>query len=241
MTNREIDGDLKLDIDKLDYGVIASMLDPESRLAGAISTRIDLELRGDSISRALDHADGIIDIAVWPKNTQPARILNLWTTNLYLILLPELKKKESKVNCLVGLMNIKDGIMKEEFLAIDTTKLWINGNITVNFEHQQVDLSLHPVSKTARFFALQTPIRVQGSHTDISLALNPVDLATSYISFITSPLHVPARWIFDDKIPQDASAICEQYFDRDYVIKVNTEFDVADPHLTRRLAVIVRQ
>jgi len=222
-TQQEIVGDLKLDIDKLDYGIIAGMLDPVTKLAGAVSTRVDLELRGNSISHALDHADGFIDIAFWPGNTQPARILNLWTTNLYLILLPELKKKESKVNCLVGLMNVKDGIMKEEFLAIDTTKLWINGNIIVDFERQHVDLSLFPASKTARFFALQTPIRVKGSYTDISLAINPVDLTTSYISFITSPLHVPARWIFDDKIPQDGSAICEQFFDRDYVIKVNAE------------------
>jgi len=222
-TQQEIVGDLKLDIDKLDYGIIVRMLNTKSKLAGAVSTRVDLELRGNSISHALDHADGIIDIAFWPGNTQPARILNLWTTNLYLILLPELKKKESKVNCLVGLMNVKDGIMKEEFLAIDTTKLWINGNITVDFERQHVDLSLFPASKTARFFALQTPIRVKGSYTDISLAINPVDLTTSYISFITSPLHVPARWIFDDKIPQDGSAICEQFFDRDYVTKINAE------------------
>ena len=221
--HREIIGELKLDIDKLDYGIIATMLNPDAKLAGAISTRLDLKLRGDKIAQALDHADGIIDLAFWPRHTQPARILNLWTTNLYLILLPELKKKESKVNCLVGLMNVTDGVMKEELLAIDTTKLWINGNITVNFEHQRVDLSLFPASKTARFFALQTPIRVQGSFTDISLALNPIDVTTSYISFITSPLHVPARRIFGDKIPDDGSAICEQLFDRDYVTKVNAE------------------
>ena len=220
---RAITGSLKLDIDKLDYGIIANMIDPEAQLAGAISTRVDLELRGDSISHSLDHANGIIDLAFWPKNTQPARILNLWTTNLYLILLPELKKEESKVNCLVGLMNVTDGTMKEEFLAIDTTKLWINGNITVNFERQQVDLSLFPASKTARFFAIQTPIRIQGNFTDISPALNPVDLTATYISFITSPLHVPARWIFEDKIPRDGSAICEKFFDRGYVTKLNAE------------------
>ena len=120
-------------------------------------------------------------------------------------------------------MNITDGILKEEFLAIDTTKLWINGNITVNFERQQVDLSLFPTSKKARFFAVQSPIRVQGSYTDISLALNPVDLTTTYISFITSPLHVPARWIFEDKIPEDGSAVCTQYFDREFVTSRSAE------------------
>jgi len=44
-----------------------------------------------------------------------------------------------------------------------------------------------------------------------------------YISFITSPLHVPARWIFGGKPPEDGSAICEQFFDREYVENLNKE------------------
>ena len=58
---------------------------------------------------------------------------------------------------------------------------------------------------------------------DISLALNPLDLAGTYLSFITSPLHVPTRWIFEDKIPEDGSAVCEQYFDREFVTSRNAE------------------
>jgi hypothetical protein len=97
------------------------MFNPESKLDGILSTRIDLEFGGSDATHLLNHANGQVDIALWPKNTKPAKILNLWATNLYLILLPELKKKESKVNCLVGLMNMKDGELKEEFFAIDTT------------------------------------------------------------------------------------------------------------------------
>ncbi len=221
--DNEISGNAEFNIDKFDYGIAARMFNPETKLDGVISTRADLELGGSDFTRLLDHASGQVDIVVWPKNTKPAKILNLWATNLYLILLPELKKKDSKVNCLVGLMNLEDGKMKEEFFAIDTTKLWIYGNFNVDFEQEHVELSLFPRSKTARLFALQTPIRAAGSFSNINMMLNPVDLTVSYISFITSPLHVPTRWVFGGKPPEDGSAICEQFFDREYVKNLNAE------------------
>lgn len=74
-------------------------------------------------------------------------------------------------------------------------------------------------------FSLQTPIRTQGSFSDISLQINPVDIAGSYVSFITSPLYVPTRWVFGDKVPEDGSAVCEQLFDREYVKKLNADIE----------------
>jgi hypothetical protein len=50
-------------------------------------------------------------------------------------------------------MNLENGKMKEDFLAIDTTKLWINGNLNVDFAKHNIQLSLFPQSKTARLFS----------------------------------------------------------------------------------------
>jgi uncharacterized protein involved in outer membrane biogenesis len=221
--DKEASGVAILNIDKLDYGITTRLFEPDSQVNGIMSIRADLQLGGPDFTRLLDNASGEFDFAIWPRNTKPAKALNLWTTNLYLILLPELKKKESLVNCLVGLMDLEDGDMKEQLLAIDTTKLWIYGNIDIDFKQEKVKLSLFPQSKTARFFSLQTPIRTQGSFSDINLLINPVDIAGSYVSFITSPLHVPMRWVFGDKVSEDGSAVCEQLFDREYVTKINAE------------------
>jgi uncharacterized protein involved in outer membrane biogenesis len=228
-------GRVTLYIDKLDYGITTRLFEPDSKIDGTISTRVDLKLRGKDFTRLLENASGHIDFAVWPKNTRPTKALNLWTTNLYLILLPELKKEESLVNCIVGLMNVDDGMLKEELLAIDTTKLWIDGNINVDYKKEYIELSLFPRSKTARLFALQTPIRAQGSFSNIKLSLNPIDVTESYFSFITSPLHVPARRIFEDKIPEDGSATCEQLFDREYVEKLNVEIREQDKKEIERM------
>ena len=223
VVNNEISGSTELKIDKFDYGIAARIFDPDAQLDGIISTDIAIEYSGSNFNNLLNNATGHIDFALWPKNTRPAKILNLWTTNLYLILLPELKKKKSNVNCLVGLMNIEDGKMKEKLFAIDTTKLWISGNFNVDFKNEHVELLLFPRSKTARFFALQTPIRAAGKFSDINMIINPVDITGSYLLFITSPLHVPTRWVFGGKPPEDGSAVCEQFFDRDYVERLNKE------------------
>ncbi|NOQ90054.1 MAG: hypothetical protein GQ549_03820, partial [Gammaproteobacteria bacterium] len=50
----------------------------------------------------------------------------------------------------------------------------------------------------------------------------------TYLSFVTSPLHVPTRWVFGGKPPEDGSAVCEQFFDRDYVEKLNEELRKKD-------------
>ena len=221
--NDDLTGDIELNIDKLDYGITARMFNPEATLDGVISTNVNLEIGGDNIMQLLDHASGQLDIVVWPKSTQSAKILDLWATNLYLILLPELKKKESKVNCLVGLMSLENGKMKEDFFAIDTTKLWIQGNLNVDFSQKTIQLSLFPRSKTARLFSLQSPIRASGKFSDISLNVNVLDLGVTYISFITSPLHVPTRWVFGGRPPKDGSAVCEQFFDRNFVKKLKEE------------------
>jgi len=200
---------------------------PGSPQGGVISARIDLKLGGRDFSRLFDQATGKMDIALWPGNTK-TQIFNMWASNLFLLILPEIKKKESRVNCLVALMDLDDGVMKEDFFGIDTTKVWMHGNINVNFVEELVSLSLYPRSKTARLFAVQAPIRAEGNFNDIRLITNPVDLTAAYVSFITSPLHVPARWLFGDKVPEDASAICEQFYDREYVKKLKEKLDAEE-------------
>jgi len=106
--------------------------------------------------------------------------------------------------------------------------VWMHGNINVNFVEELVRLSLYPRSKKARLFAVQAPIRVEGNFSDIGLMTNPVDLTAAYVSFITSPLHVPARWVFGDKVPEDASEICEQFYDREYVKKLKEKLQAEE-------------
>jgi uncharacterized protein involved in outer membrane biogenesis len=222
--NDRVDGVFKLDIDRFDYGAVARYFEFGSSEGGVVSARIDLRLRGKDFSRLFDHATGKLDVALWPRNTQ-TQIFDVWANSLFLIILPEIKKREDKINCIVALMDLEDGMMKEDFLGIDTRKVWMHGNIQVDFKKEHLQLSLYPRSKKARLFAVQTPIRAEGNFDDIGLTTNPVDLTVAYLSFITSPLHVPARRVLGDRVPEDASEICEQFFDRDFVKKLKQKIE----------------
>ena len=222
--NGEVRGAFKLDIDKFDYGAVARYFDFSFEEGGVISARIDLKLGGRDFSRLFDQATGTLDVALWPRNTQ-TKLFDFWANSLLLIILPEIKEKEDRINCIVALMNLDDGIMKEDFFGIDTRKVWMHGNIHVDFRNDRLQLSLYPRSKKARLFALQAPIRAEGNFDDIGLTTNPVDLAAAYYSFITSPLHVPARRILDDRVPEDASETCEKFFDRDYVKQLKEKIE----------------
>jgi uncharacterized protein involved in outer membrane biogenesis len=227
VNEQEVTGSFKLDVDKFEYGAVARYFKPGSPEGGVISTRIDVQLGGPDFMHLFDNAIGKLDVALWPRNTK-TKIFDLWATNLFLIILPEIKKKESRMNCMVALMDIDEGIMKEDFFGIDTTRVWMTGNITVDFKQEHVSLSLFPRSKTARLFAVQAPIRAQGDFDDIKLVTSPIDLTAAYISFVTSPLHVPARWLFERKVPEDASEACESFFDREYVKQLKAKLDAEE-------------
>jgi len=154
------------------------------------------------------------------KGRRSQRFLDMWATNLFLMTLPEINKKESKTNCMIALMDVDDGIMKEQLLIFDTTKLWMHGNIEVDFRQEQVQLSLFPHSKTARIYSLESPMRIAGYFSDIKLAVTPVYVAATTLAFVTCPLFSPLLRLVGDKVPEDGSAICEQLFDREYVNKL---------------------
>jgi hypothetical protein len=211
-----ITGHLQLDMERFDYGILVRRLVPASKADGLITARVDLQLSGRDFLHSLDQADGTIDLAAWPRNIG-ADVLDIWAVNLYLAILPSFSDKESKVNCLVALLDAEQGQLKEEFLALDTTKVWVNGNLDVSFPYQTVKLSLFPQSKTARMFSLQTPIRVAGDFDQMRLKIQPLDLVGAYASFVLSPLHAPMRRIFGNKVPRDGSEMCGKLLDRDYL------------------------
>jgi len=225
-----ITGKLKLNMDKLDYGVLYRYIDPESGYTGQISTRINLQLAGKDFGHLLDNANGKFDFALWPKKLG-AEILNVWSVNLFLALLPELKKKESKLNCTTAILDIKDGQLTEELIFIDTTKLWMKGNVKLDFPEETVSLTLFPTAKKSKLFGLQVPIRLRGTFSDIGVTVKPFDLVTAYVSFITSPLHAPFRRAFANKAGDDLSELCGELLDRDFLRAMLEKIDKRTPSL----------
>jgi len=132
MVDEGIRGHLKLDMDKFDFGILLRRIDPETKSGGLLSTRIDLHLAGKNFSDRFDRARGVMDFAIWPQNISAGDI-DIWAYNVLQAVSSSVSSTESKINCAVGILNIEEGQLNEEFLGVDTTKVWLHGNLDINY------------------------------------------------------------------------------------------------------------
>jgi hypothetical protein len=106
-------------------------------MGGKLSLDVNIKARGKSLDTVIQHADGYIDFAIVPKDFE-AGIFELWAVNLLAAVLPKLdSEKSSVVNCGVFRLDLKDGIMKEEAILVDTTKMQVHGKADVNLKPEK--------------------------------------------------------------------------------------------------------
>jgi uncharacterized protein involved in outer membrane biogenesis len=229
--DKSVNGYFKLDMDKLNYGILLRRIDPEVEADGLISTRIDLQLAGENFSRRLDRANGMIDFAVWPKNISAGDI-DIWALNIFQAVSSSVTSAESQINCAVGLLDIKDGQLNEQFLAVDTTKVWLHGKLDINYPGETVEMILIPRAKKPKFFGIETPVYLKGNLNDKfdmdDLRVKKMDIVKTFFSAVFSPLHVPMRRIFGEKVPEDGSEMCGKLLDRKYVKSIKDRINEED-------------
>lgn len=213
------------EIDHFDYGVMARLVDPNTGMDGVMSLDIEFASTAPDLESILAHASGHLDFALFPGNVS-ADVFDLWAVNLITSVASEVDKQEdSAVNCVVLRLALNEGRLEERVIFMDTTRMSVAGKLAVDFKTRQIDLIAAPRAKRPEFFSMATPVKVQGSFDDFGLGVNPLRLTGSVISFITSPLHVPVRRVFREKVPADGREACELAWDRtaDEIIESQSE------------------
>ena len=213
------------EIDHFDYGVMARLVDASTEMDGVMSLDIEFASTAPDLKSILAHASGHLDFALFPGNVS-AEVFDLWAINLITSVASEVDREESSaVNCLVLRLALDDGQLEERVIFMDTTRMSVAGKLAVDFKTQQIDLVAAPRAKRPEFFSMATPVKVQGSFDDFGVGVNPLRLTRSAISFITSPLHVPIRRVFREKVPEDGREACELAWDRtaDGIIELRSE------------------
>jgi len=213
------------DIDHFDYGVMARLVDADTDMNGVMSLDIEFESTAPDMESILAHAGGHLDFALFPGNFS-AEVFDLWAVNLITAVASEVDKGEqSAVNCVVLRLALDSGHLEERVFFMDTTHMSVAGKLSVDFNTQQIDLVAAPRAKRPEFFSMATPVKVQGSFEDFGVAVNPLRLTGSVISFVTSPLHVPIRRVFRNKVPADGREACELAWERtaDEIIEAQSE------------------
>jgi len=207
-TETEVAAELSARIERLDYGILARRVTPETEMAGWLSLDMDIESRAESHQTILHHANGHLDFAIWPENFE-AGIFDLWAVNLMSAIMPKLDSEPaSVVNCAVARFDLKDGHLTQDAILVDTSQMQVTGEVQVDFESEEVHMFLASKAKKAQLFSLETPIEVDGKFSDFQLGTPPGAIFGTTVRFITSPIHVPFRRLFASAVPADGQAAC---------------------------------
>ncbi|MBL8541198.1 MAG: hypothetical protein JNK68_12615, partial [Betaproteobacteria bacterium] len=204
----EVDFKVGAYVDRFDYGIIARRLRRGEDVRGLISAQIDLASRGQSLDRIMQHADGKVDFVIWPEELG-GRIFNLWSVNLLLAVLPMIDPGgEAHVNCMVGRFDLRDGVVTDDKMLIDTTRVRVRGTGHANLRTDDIDLVFRPRAKGLALFRLQYPLRVTGTLTDYSIGIDRREIIPATLRMLASPILVPWERLTRGPLPRDGADVC---------------------------------
>ncbi|UCH46498.1 MAG: AsmA family protein [Betaproteobacteria bacterium] len=207
-TEEDVNVDLKINIEKFDFGVLARRIEPETDVAGTFSLNVDVDSRARYLSEILRHGSGRIDFAVWPDNMR-SELIDIWAVNVMLALVPQVDPDSaSKINCAVGRFVLDDGVLVDKGIILDTTKARVIGTATANFKDETFYMRVRPQSKEARFLSLATPLAVSGSFEEFNIIVSPGDALESVARLATSIIWVPLQRLSGKKLPADGQDVC---------------------------------
>ncbi len=209
-------GSVKMEVKQFDFGVLARRVDPDSRVSGDISIDADLRTEGPDLRRLLAGADGLLTIGVWPKNMS-ANVFDLWAVSLLNALLPSLDPDSggSVFNCVVARLKAEDGVMRDEALLLDTSRITAGGNLEIDFKNERLRLAMQSRPKRPTLFSAQPPIEVAGSFDDFRVGLASGAGFGTMVRMLTSPIRFPFEFLFGNRLPEDGAEACRLAYQRD--------------------------
>lgn len=207
-TETDVAVDLKIDVEKFDYGILARRIKPETDLSGSFSLKMDVRSRARYLSDILKHGSGQIEFGVWPVNMQSG-IFDLWAVNVLVALVPAVDPgKASKINCAIGRFDLLDGKLTDRVIVLDTGRMRVVGRGSADFDEESLDLRMRPQAKSAQFFSLATPIQVTGTFRNFKIGVAPGGMIETLGRLATSVVWVPLQKLFGKKIPADGADVC---------------------------------
>jgi uncharacterized protein involved in outer membrane biogenesis len=201
------DAALKVGIRNFDIGILVRRTKPESDMGGAVNLDIDIQSTANSIAELLENGNGYFDFSGDLENFSSG-IIDLWAVNLVAAIVSNADKSKSQLNCAVGRWSVIDGLLRSDAFFIDTSKMRICADGEVDFKDRTVKVRAKPQAKKAQFFSLATPIEVEGTFDDISIGVGSGGVVGTAVRFVASPVTVPLKRTFSNKIPEDGSDVC---------------------------------
>ncbi|HTO49078.1 MAG TPA: AsmA family protein [Burkholderiales bacterium] len=195
-------------IENFDYGILARRIRPGTAAEGRFSMNLELGSRAPALAKVMEHANGRIDVAVWPKRLSSG-VFDLWAVNVFLALLPQVDpSSEPVVNCVVARFNLRDGKLSDDAILLDTSRMRVGGKGGADFRDETLAFRLQPQAKRPQLFSLATPVDVTGTFTDFHVGPSVGDVLLTLGRFFGSLVVVPFEWLTEGPIPRDGADVC---------------------------------
>ena len=207
-TDTDVTVQATIRVDQFDYGILARRIQPGTDLQGLFSLHMRLDARAPTLDALMEHANGRIDVAVWPHNLK-AGIFDLWAVNLLVALLPAVDPaSESKVNCAVARFHLRDGKLTQDQILMDTSRMRVDGQGKVDFASEELAFRLVPRPKSPQFLSLAVPVQATGKITDFHIGVAGSDLVETTGRLLTSIFVVPIQKLIQKRLPRDGADVC---------------------------------
>jgi uncharacterized protein involved in outer membrane biogenesis len=207
--NGKLDWRASLKAVKLDFGVLARNFNPKSKNGGMINIDLLLESKNVPFGKLqMEAATGRLNFDFCPTNLN-AGIVDLWATNILVALLPKLdSENQSVINCVIARLKLKNGVIHAETLGLDTTKIRVGTEGTINLKDKSIDLTLTPVPKKAQILSLEVPISIRGTLKKPEISIGSLPMVETVGRITKNTVLFPIKRIVSKELPADGSDIC---------------------------------
>ena len=205
------DAGLRVLIENFDLGKLARLANPESDAAGPLNMDIDVKMQANGIRDLLAGSSGYVDVAGNPQNVESGAV-DLWAVNLVSSVVSSSVEDQSasEINCVISRWSIEEGVMTARQLAIDTSRIRICGEGSIDFNEKTFELEVFPTAKKPEFFSLASPLVIEGDFADFDIGAKGgiVAVGTTAFRFAVSPVTTPFKRLVREDLPQDGADIC---------------------------------
>ena len=183
----------QLTIQDLDVGFLDDTVGVTDLVKGEIDLmRLNLRSRGTTLHEVLNRANGEAEFVEGPFEITND-YMDVWAADILSFTLTKAWEKEevTKLNCMVGYFDIKEGIIQSNAILFDTQKITVGGFGTLDLSSEQIDLILTPQPKTPTLATFAHPVRIHGHLSDPDVSSDKLRISQGggwYLLGLVSPI-----------------------------------------------------
>jgi uncharacterized protein involved in outer membrane biogenesis len=154
----------KVDVKGVELGTLLNQTGTSDLLRrGKTDFTLDFRGEGRSMRALMASLDGTSTVHVG-EGAIESRFIDLLGADVVRVLSPlQDGGPQTSLNCVVNRFEIKDGVATPKVMFVDTGKMTVSGEGTVNLGTEQLALTLTPRPKQASLVSLAIPIRIGGT------------------------------------------------------------------------------